>query len=741
MMANDVTKNDVKIKDVKTNTVHIIVYAICKNEEKNIQRWLDSCKEADMIYVLDTGSTDNTVEILKSNNIKHNIENSFIVGDGIFDFSAARNTCLNNAREEAYKAFGDTPKIYVSIDLDEFPIEGSFQKLKSIYKPEYDAYRIEGQTIVDGVTCFNDTDHKIISDNPTWRWYRAIHETTRMDNKPNVCETITFSYIHEQDLSKERNYFKYTKYAYEQNPYDALNCVYYGWECFNAGDIEKFKTLNEEYIAIVQNDEDCELYQNAEHLICGYFNLINYYLNFANNATMALVYSTKIGQLINSARHAPIRRHFIQRYYILMSMHQYKAAEKCLLDAQKVLERPFCFVDDDDCYKSEYIDTLLKDVRECLAKQQNSENKICVYAICKNELQFVEAWLDSMSEADYIVVLDTGSTDGTYEALKNDHRVYACEQKVISPWRFDVARNEGMLLIPDDANILLSTDLDELLEPGWAQIIKDNWNSDTCRGVYKYAWSHKDDGQPARIFNYDKLHDRNWYWTAPVHELLRSDLYDDEYRWSHQIDLFDKGVYLHHYPDQTKSRGTYLPLLELRAKETPEDYYGLYYLSHEYSYREQYENSNKVLNYILDNYSNKFDDTERAAAYLFMGDNYRSLNKIDDAIYYYSKAIDVDPTYREPYLSIAEIYNEKHYFKLAIAYVEEALIRTYRHYTWVERDHSWNEQINDILSVAYSWLGDMKNAMYHISMALEKDPTNERLQANFALISSNYNKL
>ena len=54
--------------------------------------------------------------------------------------------------------------------------------------------------------------------------------------------------------------------------------------------------------------------------------------------------------------------------------------------------------------------------------------KICVYAICKNESKFINRWLASMSEADYIVVLDTGSTDGTYEKLMSEcpalfHRV------------------------------------------------------------------------------------------------------------------------------------------------------------------------------------------------------------------------------------------------------------------------------------------------------------------------------
>lgn len=57
-------------------------------------------------------------------------------------------------------------------------------------------------------------------------------------------------------------------------------------------------------------------------------------------------------------------------------------------------------------------------------------NKICVYAICKNEIKHIERWLASVSEADYVVVLDTGSTDSSYETLCNDKRVTRVEQKI-----------------------------------------------------------------------------------------------------------------------------------------------------------------------------------------------------------------------------------------------------------------------------------------------------------------------
>ncbi|NLK39091.1 MAG: hypothetical protein GX303_02415 [Clostridiales bacterium] len=41
------------------------VYAIRKNEEKFIDRWIDAVYEADEVAVLDTGLTDNSVRKLR----------------------------------------------------------------------------------------------------------------------------------------------------------------------------------------------------------------------------------------------------------------------------------------------------------------------------------------------------------------------------------------------------------------------------------------------------------------------------------------------------------------------------------------------------------------------------------------------------------------------------------------------------------------------------------------------------
>ena len=366
------------------------------------------------------------------------------------------------------------------------------------------------------------------------------------------------------------------------------------------------------------------------------------------------------------------------------------------------------------------------------------ENKICIYAICRNESQFVDTWLNSMAEADYIVVLDTGSTDDTFEKLRNDPRVHKVEQKIITPWRFDVARNESMKLIPEDANILVCTDLDEVLEPGWAQVLRDRWIEGVhTRATYKYAWSHYPNGEPARVFQYNKVHSKEWVWNFPVHECLvhADDTLNVDYPASEELMIFDE-MYLHHYPDPNKSRSSYLPLLELRKKEYPSDYYGRIYLAHEYYYRGYYEKCIEELEDILATFPNQSNPVETASCYLFMGDAYRSLGNYSATINAYQNAILVDNTYREPYVNLCEVLNELGYYNQVIGIVKDCLTKTYRHYTWLERDSTWTYELFDLLAVAYFYTEDYINSFINARKALAFDPTEERLITNFNCIES-----
>src|SRR5579871_5797860 len=99
--------------------------------------------------------------------------------------------------------------------------------------------------------------------------------------------------------------------------------------------------------------------------------------------------------------------------------------------------------------------------------------RIVVYAIALNEVIHVSRFLETCAAADEIIVSDTGSTDGTVEALRaGGATVHSIS---IKPWRFDVARNASLSLLPMDADVCIALDLDEVLIPGWRDEIEARW--------------------------------------------------------------------------------------------------------------------------------------------------------------------------------------------------------------------------------------------------------------------------
>ena len=100
----------------------ITVYALCKNEEKNIKEWYNSMKEADEIIVLDTGSTDESISILKRFP-KIKLYQEKIVP---WRFDVARNLSLSYVSKDT--------DICVCTDLDEVFESGWRKKLESIWQ-------------------------------------------------------------------------------------------------------------------------------------------------------------------------------------------------------------------------------------------------------------------------------------------------------------------------------------------------------------------------------------------------------------------------------------------------------------------------------------------------------------------------------------------------------------------------------------------------------------------------------
>nr|WP_312578769.1 glycosyltransferase [Sedimentibacter sp.] len=352
--------------------------------------------------------------------------------------------------------------------------------------------------------------------------------------------------------------------------------------------------------------------------------------------------------------------------------------------------------------------------------------KICVYGICKNEEQFVDRWMDAVSEADMVIVTDTGSTDNTVEKLRKRGAIVYTD--IIKPWRFDVARNTAMDHIPEDIDICVSNDLDEVFESGWREKLEAEWMPFHTRARYMFTWSYNSDGSPNKQYPMEKIHCRNGYrWVHPVHEILE---YNDKNK---ERCVVIKGLTLNHYPDTTKPRSQYLPLLKISAEENPNDDRVMFWLGREYMYYNMYDESISTLNRYLKMRTAIWNE-ERSAAMRFISKCYTKKGNSQLAKEWLFKAISECPKTREPYLYMARYgYGEKDW-PLVYMMVNEALKITEKTGSYLLETSSWDQTFYDLGAICTYHLGLYDKSYDFAKKACEMDANNERLKQNLELI-------
>lgn len=189
--------------------------------------------------------------------------------------------------------------------------------------------------------------------------------------------------------------------------------------------------------------------------------------------------------------------------------------------------------------------------------------KIAVYSIACDEAHEVAGWEETTREADFRLVLDTGSQDATVMKL-TDLRVNV-HRGAIRPWRYDDARNAALALIPADIDICIALDMDERIYAtgcpsgvGWKAAIEDNWTPNTkmlrCKMI--------SDGKSYYSF---RVHTRfGWRWKNPVHETLY-------FRSTGYVETLTDKMTIEHRPTLTKARPSYTPMLLEGVTEAPTD--------------------------------------------------------------------------------------------------------------------------------------------------------------------------
>ena len=344
--------------------------------------------------------------------------------------------------------------------------------------------------------------------------------------------------------------------------------------------------------------------------------------------------------------------------------------------------------------------------------------KIAVSAISKNEAEFVQRFCDSAQDADLICIADTGSTDDTVKIA------IECGAKVhdicISPWRFDLARNAAIALLPRDIDIVISLDLDEVLEKGWREEIERVWTSETTRLRYKFDW-----GSGISFF-YEKIFSRHGYrFHHPVHEYPRPDGRINEI-YAHTDMLL-----VSHHPDPTKSRGQYMPLLELAIKEDPHCPRNAFYHARELTFYSRWQEAIEALNRYLAMPEANWPN-ERCYAMRLLGKAHEELGMMHESLKWYRLACAEAPDTREPWCELATITYRLNMWPESYGSALSALNIKDKQAVYTMDPSVWSEKPYDYASIAAWRLGLKEQAIEFCKKALEFNPTDTRLLTNLS---------
>lgn len=354
-------------------------------------------------------------------------------------------------------------------------------------------------------------------------------------------------------------------------------------------------------------------------------------------------------------------------------------------------------------------------------KQKDKKMKIVIAAIAHNEEKHVKRFCDSAKDADAIYIADTGSTDDTVKIAKECGAIVS--DICVTPWRFDIARNAGLALVPRDVDIIIALDLDEVMEPGWREEIERVWiPGETTRLRYMFDWGC------GIKFQYEKIFAKHGYhFHHPLHEYPRPDGRINE------VYAYTNKLLVTHYPDASKSRGQYLDILKLSIQEDPICPRNAFYYARELSFYSRWEDAiTECKRYLA--LPGATWGTERCYAYRVMGKSYEGLNRREEAERAYHQACGEAPNTREPWCALALLMYMQHRWEESFAFAMRALKIKDRELVYTCDPAVWGAQPHDLASIAAWHLGIKDIALEQAKLAVEKEPNDPRLQNNLRLI-------
>ena len=353
----------------------ISVYAISKNEEKNVKQWYESMKEADEIVVLDTGSTDDTVKLLRDCGKIKVYEQ--VVNPWRFD--VARNISLSYVSEDS--------DICICTDLDE-RFEKNWRKALEKYWQE-DTTR--GRYLYNW--SFDKNNHpgttfyinKIHTRN-NYKWIHPVHEVLSCLDKEKEILIPEITLNHYQDSKKSRHtYLPLLELSVKEDPSDDRNTHYLGREYMYYREYDKaIETLHKHLNLPTSTwkDERCASMR--------YIAFCYYCKGYIEESIMWYK---------NSIQEAPyLREPYFDLGYLYYSIKDYKNTIKYLNQALKIKNKSYTYINEEKAWNETIYDLLsysyyqtnnykesFKNIKKAIKINSKDKRLINNYNIIKNK--------------------------------------------------------------------------------------------------------------------------------------------------------------------------------------------------------------------------------------------------------------------------------------------------------------------------------------------------------------------
>lgn len=214
----------------------------------------------------------------------------------------------------------------------------------------------------------------------------------------------------------------------------------------------------------------------------------------------------------------------------------------------------------------------------------------------------------------------------------------------------------------------------------------------------------------------NRIHPRFGYrWRHPIHEVIvpyEKDLTET---------FFEIGLQIHHHPDNNKSRGQYLPMLEMAVDEEPFNARNLYYYARELFFHKQYLEAKLVFEEYL-KYTKYPGEKSYALRYLAKCDPKNAEKHLKESI----KTLYC----RENVLALANHYYITKEWKKCLKVSLEAIEIKERLNDFMSEEWAYGHMAYDLVAISAWQLEQWDDALRYGELAAEMSPNDERLQNN-----------